>query len=55
MVSGSFPPFSCSLEEAGQIRDECVNEHWFLSLAQARTIVEAWRVDYNAVRAHRAP
>lgn len=36
----------------GRFRDECLNEHWFLSLAQARQIVEAWRVDYNAVRPH---
>ena len=36
----------------GRFRDECLNEHWFLSLAQARHIVETWRVDYNAVRPH---
>jgi putative transposase len=36
----------------GRFRDECLNEHWFLSLAQTRTIVEAWRVDYNAARPH---
>jgi putative transposase len=34
----------------GRFRDGCLNEHWFLSLVQARQIVEAWRVDYNAVR-----
>jgi putative transposase len=34
----------------GRFRDECLNEHWFLSLAQTRQIVEAWRLDYNAVR-----
>ena len=36
----------------GRFRDECLNEHWFLSLPHARQIVEAWRVDYNAVRPH---
>ena len=36
----------------GRFRDECLNEHWFLSLAHARQIVEGWRVDYNAVRPH---
>ena len=36
----------------GRFRDECLNEHWFLSLAQTRQIVEAWRLDYNAVRPH---
>jgi putative transposase len=31
----------------GKFRDECLNEHWFGSLAEARAIVAAWRVDYN--------
>ncbi len=35
-----------------RLRDECLNEHWFLSLADARRIVEAWRVDYNRSRPH---
>lgn len=34
----------------GRFRDEYLNEHWFLSLAHTRQIVEAWRLDYNAVR-----
>ena len=29
---------------------ECLNEHWFLSLAEAQQVIEAWRVDYNTVR-----
>jgi transposase InsO family protein len=36
----------------GRLRDECLNEHWFTSLADARRTVEAWRRDYNAVRHH---
>jgi putative transposase len=36
----------------GKFRDECLNEHWFVSLADAKTAIEAWRVDYNAVRPH---
>jgi putative transposase len=36
----------------GKLRDECLNEHWFLSLEYARQIVEAWRVDYNTERPH---
>lgn len=36
----------------GRLRDECLNEHVFRSLPQARTIVEAWRIDYNTVRPH---
>ena len=38
----------------GRLRDECLNEHWFMSLPAARTIIEAWRDDYNAVRPHSA-
>lgn len=36
----------------GRLRDECLNQHWFLSLADARQTVEAWRQDYNTVRPH---
>lgn len=36
----------------GTFREECLNEHWFLSLREARREIEAWRVDYNAVRPH---
>jgi putative transposase len=37
-----------------KIRDECLNEHWFGSITEARTIVEDWRQDYNHVRPHSA-
>jgi len=36
----------------GKMRDECLNEHWFLTLAEARETIEAWRRDYNEVRPH---
>jgi putative transposase len=36
----------------GRFRDECLNSHWFTSLADARHIIEAWRQDYNQVRPH---
>jgi putative transposase len=36
----------------GRLRDECLNEHWFLDLADAREKIEAWRQDYNAARPH---
>jgi len=36
----------------GKFRDECLNEHWFVSLADAKAAIEAWRVDYNGVRPH---
>ena len=36
----------------GRFRDECLNSHWFTSLADARQTIEAWRLDYNQVRPH---
>jgi len=36
----------------GKMRDECLNEHWFISLTEARQTIEAWRRDYNEVRPH---
>jgi len=36
----------------GRLRDECLNEHAFRSLHEARSLVEAWRIDYNTVRPH---
>ena len=36
----------------GKFRDECLNEHWFLSLAHARSVIEDWRVEYNTERPH---
>lgn len=38
----------------GRLRDECLNEHWFLSLTHARTIIEAWRKEYNDERPKKA-
>jgi transposase InsO family protein len=34
----------------GRLRDECLNEHWFTSLAHARTVIETWRREYNEER-----
>ena len=36
----------------GTFRDDCLNLHWFLSLADARRTIEAWRKDYNEERPH---
>lgn len=38
----------------GRFRDECLNEHWFLSVGDARQQIEAWRQDYNTLRPHRS-
>ena len=34
----------------GSLRDECLNVHWFASMTEARTSIEAWRRDYNESR-----
>ena len=34
----------------GRFRDECLNEHWFTSLAHARAVIEAWRREYTEER-----
>ena len=36
----------------GSFRDECLNEHWFISLADARGEIARWRRDYNETRPH---
>jgi putative transposase len=36
----------------GKFRDECLNEHWFMSLQHARSRIEAWRIEYNTERPH---
>ena len=36
----------------GRLRDECLNEHIFGNLAEARRIIENWRIDYNLNRPH---
>ena len=33
-------------------RRECLNENWFLDMADARTAVESWRNKYNDRRPH---
>ena len=35
-----------------RFRQECLNEHWFLSLEDAKEKVEAWRGHYNEQRPH---
>ena len=36
----------------GRLRDECLNAHWFLLLADARTKIEAWRSFYDESGPH---
>ncbi|NIE81743.1 transposase family protein [Asaia sp. As-1742] len=36
----------------GKLRDECLNEILFTSLAYAMEVLAAWQYDYNTVRSH---
>jgi putative transposase len=38
----------------GRFRQECLNEHWFLSLDDARSKIADWRQYYNESRPHSA-
>ena len=35
-----------------RMRQECLNEHWFMSLDDAQANIEAWRDNYNESRPH---
>jgi putative transposase len=36
----------------GRMRDECLNQHWTRDVTEARTVIEAFRQDFNEVRPH---
>ncbi|OXI43867.1 IS3 family transposase [Burkholderia aenigmatica] len=36
----------------GRFRDECLNEHWFVSMRHAKRLIEEWRIEYNTERPH---
>jgi putative transposase len=38
----------------GRFREECLDQHWFASLEEARQVIEAWRIEYNTERPHRS-
>jgi putative transposase len=38
----------------GTLRSECLDAHWFATLAEAKQIIEEWRREYNESRPHRA-
>lgn len=42
------PQQNCFAESFnGRFRDECLNEHWFVSIRHAREVIETWRQEYN--------
>jgi len=52
--SGPASPVENAYVESfnGRFRDECLNEHWFMSMQHARSTIEAWRIEYNTERPH---
>jgi len=49
------PTDNCFIETFnGSLRDECLNVHWFETIDEAKAKIEAWRVEYNESRPHRA-
>jgi putative transposase len=47
------PIESASIESFnGRLRQECLDENWFLSLEDAKIKIETWRKDYNEHRPH---
>lgn len=34
----------------GHLRDECLNERWFMCMTHAKVVIEAWRCEYNQGR-----
>ena len=38
----------------GRLRQECLNQHHFLDLEEARKTIEQWRIRYNDFRPHRS-
>jgi putative transposase len=49
-------PSDNALVEAfnSRFRQECLNQHWFMSLEDARMKLSAWQLEYNTVRPHSA-
>ena len=41
LTHGMVCPFLLSLHFLGRLRQECLNEHWFMSLADAQDKIEA--------------
>ena len=36
----------------GRLRQECLDQHWFSSLEDAKIKIETWRINYNEQRPH---
>ena len=53
MIQAGKPTQNAFIESFnGRFRDECLNDHWFTTLGEARILIAAWRQDYNQCRPH---
>ncbi len=44
----------CPISWVWRSAERQVNEHWFVSLAHTRTVIEAWRREYNEERPNKS-
>lgn len=52
-ITPGKPTENCYVESFnGTFRDESLNENWFTSIEEAKTIIEEWRQMYNQIRPH---
>lgn len=52
-ITPGCPVENCFVESFnGRFRDECLSMHHFRSIPEARTVIEAWREEYNTDRPH---
>lgn len=52
-IDSGKPVQNCYIESFnGTFRDDCLNEHYFVSLKDMREIIEEWREEYNTFRPH---
>ena len=53
-IRPGHPVENCFIESFnGRLRDECLNQHHFVTVADAQQRIEAWRHEYNTERPHR--
>jgi putative transposase len=53
-IRPGHPVENCFIESFnGKLRDECLNQHHFATLADAQQCIEAWRQEYHTERPHR--
>lgn len=52
MQSGKPVQNPCIESDNGTFRDECMNEHWFLTVQEAQSVIETRRREHNEERTH---